>query len=64
MGDAGILIDPYQPNEILLALQAVLDSRELAATLIARGLKRKERFSWATAAKETRAVFRRLLKNA
>lgn len=61
-GDAALLIDPYQPNEILLAFQSVLGSRELSDALRARGLERAAKFSWSRAAGETLRVFQALEK--
>jgi glycosyltransferase involved in cell wall biosynthesis len=64
VGEAAILIDPYQPNEILQALQAVLGDASLASLLVRRGEEGRGRLSWRAAAKETRAVFRELAKKA
>ncbi|OGI22491.1 MAG: hypothetical protein A2808_03255 [Candidatus Moranbacteria bacterium RIFCSPHIGHO2_01_FULL_55_24] len=56
VSDAALLVDPYQPNELLLALQAVLTDRELSERLKARGLARAARFSWKRSAEETLRV--------
>ncbi len=58
VGSAGILIDPYQPNELYLALEAVLADQELAKSLVEKGLFQARRFSWERAAAATLSVFR------
>jgi glycosyltransferase involved in cell wall biosynthesis len=60
VGDSGILIDPYRPNELAEALAAVLDSPSLAAELSRRGRERARRFTWDACAEKTAAVFQRL----
>lgn len=50
VGDAGIMIDPYQPEELCQALQMVLSDQELARSLSERGRAQSERFSWQRAA--------------
>lgn len=56
VGSAGMMIDPYQPDELLTALQAVLTDHELARSLAAQGLLRAGKFSWERAALATRTV--------
>ncbi len=46
VGNAGILIDPYRPDEILQALRQVLSDRDLRAALSERALLQKQLFSW------------------
>jgi glycosyltransferase involved in cell wall biosynthesis len=57
VGDAGILVDPYNVNEIAGAMKAVLNDDVLRARLIEKGLKRSEMFSWEKAARESLGVF-------
>lgn len=59
VGDAGIMIDPYQPDELFHALQELLSDQEFADTLRSDGLKRRERFSWEKTARETLDLFRK-----
>jgi glycosyltransferase involved in cell wall biosynthesis len=49
VGTAGILIDPYRPDEILQALRAVTQYRTLREKLRARAMTERDRFSWTTA---------------
>jgi len=61
VADAGILIDPYRPQEIFDAFEALLKDTELAALLRARGLERATQFSWARTARETLELFEGLV---
>ncbi|MCW1888628.1 MAG: glycosyltransferase family 4 protein [Candidatus Moranbacteria bacterium] len=60
VGDAGILIDPYRPQEIFDAFEAILKDRELHETLRARGLERCVRYSWARTSSEVLGLFGKL----
>jgi glycosyltransferase involved in cell wall biosynthesis len=53
VGDAGLLIDPYSPDQLARALSAVLDDSNLRDILIARGKKRSADFSWKQSAERT-----------
>ncbi|OGI21650.1 MAG: hypothetical protein A3J06_01895 [Candidatus Moranbacteria bacterium RIFCSPLOWO2_02_FULL_48_19] len=61
VGDAGILIDPYQPDELLQALRQVLTDQELADALRKKGEARAKLFSWEKTVEETLSVFRSLI---
>ncbi len=56
VGKAGILIDPYRPDEILQALRQVLQDKDLRATLSERALAHKQRFSWEKSAEQFLAI--------
>lgn len=58
VGDAGMMIDPYQPEELYQALQAVISSSSLAESLAREGLRRAKLFSWQKTAEKTLDVFR------
>jgi len=51
VGNAGILIDPYRPDEILQALRQVLGDKDLRLMLSERALHQKQLFSWNKSAK-------------
>jgi glycosyltransferase involved in cell wall biosynthesis len=59
--NAALLIDPLDVDALTDALRRVLSDPALAANLRARGLTQAARFSWARAAEETRAVYRRVM---
>ncbi|KKQ78830.1 MAG: Glycosyl transferase group 1 [Parcubacteria group bacterium GW2011_GWC2_38_7] len=56
-GDAAILVDPYNVDDIANAIYNVINDKELRESLIYKGLKRAKEFSWEKAAKETLEVF-------
>lgn len=45
-GDAAILINPTDSNELIVAIKSILDSKENKKVLIEKGKKQKECFSW------------------
>lgn len=57
VGDAGILIDPHRPDELLRAFEEVLLDKKLRATLHERGLSRARRFLWGETARRVLAEF-------
>ncbi len=60
VGDAGVLVDPAEPDALAEALRNVLSSDALATTLRARAKPRAALFSWDTAAERTLEVYRSL----
>jgi glycosyltransferase involved in cell wall biosynthesis len=59
VGDAGLLVDPYDVTEIATALERVLTDDGLRAELAARGLRRAAQFSWTKTAELTIQTYRR-----
>lgn len=53
VGDAAILCDPHNIDEMAEAVYRVLTDRELRDTLVKKGFDRAEQFSWEKAAAET-----------
>ncbi len=60
VGDAGILVDPHDVSAISDAIRRVLEDRQLAQSLSARGLVRSRKFSWARTAAGHAAIYRQL----
>jgi glycosyltransferase involved in cell wall biosynthesis len=60
-GDAAFLVDPYNVDEIAAAMRRVLQDGELAHDLHHRGLARAAQFSWEKTARETIAVYEKVL---
>jgi len=56
-GDAGLLVDPLDVGAIAVGIQRLLGDDAYHAELAARARPNAARFSWATAARETREVF-------
>lgn len=61
VGDAGLLIDPQNEDELAVALHRLLRDDALHAELRAKGLARAKTFSWQRAAEQTLAVYHKAL---
>lgn len=53
VGDAGILVDPYNISDLASAIQSLSSDHELRSALSQRGIKRASQFRWSTSAVET-----------
>jgi glycosyltransferase involved in cell wall biosynthesis len=60
-GDAALLIDPRNVEEIAAALNLVLEDRALRKDLRERGLAHARTFNWSRTAQQTIEVYRRAL---
>ncbi len=60
-GEAAILVDPYDSEAMLEAMQKVLSDPGLAAELRSKGLTRAQGFRWERTARETISVYESLL---
>jgi glycosyltransferase involved in cell wall biosynthesis len=58
VGDAGILVDPYNINDLAEAMKLVLNNEELKNRLIQKGIKRAKLFNWERAAQESLKVLK------
>jgi len=54
-------VDPEDPSSIAAGIERVLDDPALAARMARAGLERSRRFDWETAARETLALYEKLL---
>jgi glycosyltransferase involved in cell wall biosynthesis len=59
VGDAGLLVNPFDTDAIGAAIERVIDDGELRSRLRARGLKRAAQFSWRETARKTLEVYQR-----
>lgn len=59
-GEAALLVDPHNAEEIAEAIRLVLEDRVLADSLRGRGLARAKLFTWAETARRTADVYRKL----
>lgn len=57
VGDAALLVDPKNPEEIAVAMHRLLIDDALHAELRAKGLQRAQCFSWESAARSTLEVY-------
>jgi len=60
-GDAAILVDPYDPDEIANAICKVLTNDSLRNEMIRNGLERVKEFTWERCARETLKVYEDVL---
>jgi glycosyltransferase involved in cell wall biosynthesis len=63
VGDAALLIDPYEPDAIAAAIERLLTDARLREDLRARGLKRAREFSWDQSVQRIRAIYYEVLAN-
>jgi glycosyltransferase involved in cell wall biosynthesis len=60
VGDAGILVDPRNINEIESAIEQVLSNEKLRENLIEKGFIQSNKFSWERTASETTRIYESL----
>lgn len=61
VGDAGILVDPENEEELAEQMLRIANDDELNASLSAKGLQRAKKFTWANTAESVLAVYNELL---
>lgn len=61
VGEAGLLFDPLNPDEIAASIQRVLENPGLRVELRQRGLARAAQFTWERVAEKTMAVYRAIV---
>jgi glycosyltransferase involved in cell wall biosynthesis len=59
IGDAGVLVDPFDEGELATAIARVIDIPDLRAQLSVKGVKRAQDFDWDTTARMTLQVYER-----
>lgn len=64
VGEAGLLVDPENPEAIAAAIGKLWDSEELRSGFRKRGLARAREFPWERTAAETLKVYRELAEGA
>ena len=62
-GDAGIMVDPNNINEITEAIYNLILDKELRYNLASKALLRAKTFTWERAARETLKIFNEVSKN-
>ena len=61
VGDAAILVDPESPEEMARAIGAVVNSSDLRMALESKGSRQADLFSWTSAARATKKVYKQVL---
>lgn len=57
VGDAGLLVDPFEVDDIAAAIEKVISDSNLRAQLRVKGLERAKLFDWRETARQTLAVY-------
>lgn len=57
IGNAGLMVDPYNTNDLAVAMEKVLTDDDLRNNLIQKGLERVKNFSWEKAAENYLKLF-------
>ncbi len=60
VGDAALLVNPYDVQEIASAIKKVLTDPKLRESLIKKGFERVKRFSWEKTAKKTLQIYQEI----
>ncbi|MFN2243036.1 MAG: glycosyltransferase family 4 protein, partial [Anaerolineae bacterium] len=58
VGDAGLLIDPHDVDELTVGMWRILNDSDLRQEMRDKGLRQAQRFSWERAARETQQIYR------
>ena len=62
VGEAGVLVDPHDPEALAREMAALLADEARRASLSARGLRRAAQLTWRATATATAAVYHRVLR--
>jgi glycosyltransferase involved in cell wall biosynthesis len=62
-GDAALLVNPLEVDELADAIVTVIEEPDVAESLRAKGFERVKQFTWERAAQETLAVYREVCSN-
>jgi glycosyltransferase involved in cell wall biosynthesis len=60
-GDAGVLVDPYEPAAISTAMEELLENQSRREELSRRGLERARRYTWRQVAEQTVRVYKQIV---
>jgi glycosyltransferase involved in cell wall biosynthesis len=63
VGDAALLIDPYEPDALADAMERVLTDTALHEDLRQRGFARVREFSWERSVARVREIYGEVLQN-
>ena len=61
LGDAGLFVQPHEPDSILAAMDALVSQPDLRPKLIERGTARAAKFCWIESARQVVTIYRAVL---
>jgi glycosyltransferase involved in cell wall biosynthesis len=59
VGDAGLLVDPFDVDALAAAIQKVINDSDLRAELSVKGVNRAKLFDWRQTARQTLAIYQK-----
>ena len=62
VGNAGVLMDPYDPDDLSRKMYQILINKTLQNDLQKKGLKQAKKFSWEKSAHETWKIYEKVLE--
>ena len=62
VGEAGVMVDPYNIDDLAIAMYEVLTNDALRENMTEKGLKREKMFSWEKTASETLKVYEKVMR--
>jgi len=60
-GDAALLIDPYKPEDIVVAIEKILNDKVLRDSLCLKGIERAAQFSWKHMAEKYLELYKEMI---
>ncbi|GAH72875.1 unnamed protein product, partial [marine sediment metagenome] len=60
VGEAGIMVNPYDTRSLVQAMRQVLTDSELRDSMVRKGLEQSKKFSWESTAKLTLQVYNKV----
>ena len=60
--EAALIVSPYEASEMARGMAEVLENTDLKASLIQKGLKQIEKFSWSKAASQTLSLYEETIR--
>ena len=63
VGEAGIMVNPYDTGRLEQAMREVLTNSQLRDYMVRKGLEQSKKFSWERAAEQTQEVYDEVLAN-
>jgi glycosyltransferase involved in cell wall biosynthesis len=62
VGDAGIMVNPYDTDSLAEAMRRVLTNQKLRENMIRKGLEQSKKFSWEETARQTLEVYNKVAR--